>query len=154
MANRLLVCAALSCLSASRASSMQLFSDSSAQRPSVATPCRADGLAFVGLSSLALSHSARECGAVCTGAHAGSGPLLGRLPIAHSRNARRHGALTTVCVFEQMTKGFGNLFGSQSKNDVDELKKILVRYFASTCVHFWSTLNSQHYLFKHGHIQS
>jgi len=117
---------------------MRLFSDSSApQRTSavanLALPCRGSsgpGLAFVGLSSPAgaLRDSAR--GAMCTGAHVGAGPLLGRLPIAHPRNAlragaRKNGALTTVCVFDQMTKGFGQLFGSQGKNDVDALKKIL-----------------------------
>jgi hypothetical protein len=40
----------------------------------------------------------------------------------------QHNALTTVCVFEQMTKGFGDFFGpkTQGKTDIDVLKKILV----------------------------
>jgi hypothetical protein len=83
------------------------------------------GPAFVGISPLVpgfLSSRARR--ATCAGAAAAPWSLRGvRGP---QRAARGRDALTTVCIFEQVTKGLGDVFGTQGKKDVDALKKILV----------------------------
>ena len=54
-------------------------------------------------------------------------PLPGRQPLDWGRNTRSRGALTTVCVFEQMRKGLGDLFDSGGRGgaDIDALKGIL-----------------------------
>lgn len=133
----LLALAALTCLSAGRASSIHMYSTSSSahvqSRCAGATVaahdrglagCSSQELAFAGLASpvrglLSRTASSATCGQ-------GAAPVLGRLPMAALRgSSSRNSALTTVCVFKEMTKGFGDLFG-KNNNDVDALKKMLV----------------------------
>ena len=131
MASRLMALAALSCLSAGRASSMNIVCSSTRREASRCTGAMASlesvshlrrglGPAFVGLPSPVVGLMSRSMrGATCAGFRVAP-PSVRLSP--HSRKS----ALTTVCVFEQMTKGLGDLFGN-NKNDVDALKKILVR---------------------------
>ena len=93
-------------------------------------PADGRGPAFVGLLPLVpgfLRSSARR--AKCAGAAAAPWSLRGARGPQHA--ARGRGALTTVCIFEQVTKGLGDVFGTQGKNDVDALKKILVSFSPS-----------------------
>jgi len=93
------------------------------------------GPAFVGLSPLAP-------GLLCSSARRATGPAAAlsvaprslRETRGHGRAARGGAALTTVCIFEQVTKGLGDVFGTQGKNDVDALKKILVSCSPASCI--------------------
>ena len=144
MPARLLALAALACLSAGRASSMHLYHTPSAHAQAVcagsAVAAHDRGLsdhgsgqaiAFAGVASPAGGLLARTAiGATC---NKGAAPVLGRLPMAALRGrSSRNSALTTVCVFKEMTKGLGDLFG-KNNNDVDALKKMLVRCCPCCC---------------------
>ena len=128
---RLALAVLLSCLSAGLGvSGNDLASTPLLEPPAAGTP---DGSrpgpvwgsgpcpAFAGRMSPATGLTRPLRGASCP-----SVSCAGRLPVLRTRPAR--GALTTVCVFEQMTKGLGDLFGAQGKGSVDSLKQILVRH--------------------------